>query len=165
MKLPLSAAFLLATSLGAAFAGTEPPLRLMAYHESGQRLAKLHDPQSGVTALIGCTQGTLGVLLRYTKTPPLSGDVEVVFHTASGPLAVTGVSLQQKNLVATQQSDANQVNMSKALQDLSQLPSGGQAVMSIRLLGQNGSGDIGTFAISGSGSTRALRPILRECGF
>lgn len=164
MKFSLTAAFIFATSFGAAFAATAAPLRLTEHQESGQTLAKLYDRQSGVSALIGCTQGTLGVKMTYTKTPPISGNVEVAFHTKSGRLTATGVSLQQKSLVATQKSDANQANLAKALQDLSQLGSKDQAKMTVQLLGQNGSGDIGSFVISGQGSTKALRPILQACG-
>lgn len=164
MKLSLTAAFVFATSFGAALAATETPLRLTEHREGGQRLAKLYDRQSGVSALIGCTQGTLGVKMTYTKTPPISGNVEVVFHTKSGRLKATGVSLQQKSLVATQKSDANQANIAKALQDLTQLGSKEQAKMTVQLLGLNGSGEIGSFTISGAGSTKALRPILQECG-
>lgn len=164
MKLVLSAAFIFASSFAATQAVADAPLRLTEHRESGQTLAKLYDRQSGVTVLIGCTQGTLGLKATYTKAPPISGNVEVRFHMKSGTLKATGVSLQQKNLVATQKSDANQADIGKALLGLSQLGANDQATMSIHLLGPQGAGEIGTFLISGAGSTKALRPILRECG-
>lgn len=140
------------------------PAKLQSYSEGGQRLVMAKDPESGHVLRAGCTQGSLGFSITYGKGVPRGGNVAFTFQTKSGDIVATGVSLPQKGVASTQKSATNDVNIAKAFREIVKLGSREHIVMKMSLIDGPYPGDIGSVIISGAGSTKAMRPILQDCG-
>ncbi|MBE7731467.1 hypothetical protein [Devosia faecipullorum] len=140
------------------------PVRLQGHVEQGQHIATATDRNSGNVLRAGCTQGMLGLNVTYGKDSPISGDVAFIFQTKGGDIVATGVSLHHKGVAATRAGEANHTNLAKAFQEIVSLGAKETMVVRINLVDGARSSNIGQFDISGSGSTRAMRPVLQECG-
>lgn len=168
MKLPqiaaLATSLLLLTSVAQAQERLGDPVTLQGYVERGQHLVTATDRNSGNVLRAGCTQGSFGLSVTYGKGSPINGDVKFTFQSKRGDIVATGVNLQSKGVAATRSSEANHANLAKAFQAILDLGSRDTMVLKIDLVDGARSSNIGQFDISGLGSTRAMRPVLQECG-
>jgi hypothetical protein len=130
----------------------------------GRLYAEVTDPETGARFMASCLENALGFQFLYSEDQlkyAADGEVTVSFDFTSGRVDVEGTSQPQKGFAASYVNNKNQSSTLNAYQKIIGMKS---SDVSVIMIVHPERGNIGSIGVSGSGSSKALGAVLRECG-